>query len=780
MKHKAASRLRAACLAFAGLASSAGFPAEVPGHFELLIDEDFEGEFVIERALETTDDAAWRITETARGKVLELHRRSDYSPPVTSPLSVALFRNVQASSFVLEADLKQTGAEYGHRDMCIVFGAQNRTNFYYVHLASRADDAAHHIHLVKDAPRTAITSARTEGVSWGEEWHRVRVMRDLESGLIEVFFDDMDVPVMRAVDRSFGAGYVGFGSFDDTGMIDNVRLWGMWAHDGADEAYRTDEASLALGKRLFEQYCRACHGFTLDRIGPALGQVTSSASRAWLRGFIVDAPGMVAGGDERARQVSERFSSTMPAFRMLGHEEAESLLAFIHDQRQETPVAQARNARPGGTRNPIPERIRPSPYTLVLEPWLRMPPTASIEPLTRINKLDVVRGSSRTFVHDLRGVLYEVDGRDVRVYLDLRAEIPEMIDVPGLGTGFGSFAFHPEFARNGKLYTTHAEVRDRIAADFAIAGDVPDGLQWVLSEWTAADPRAGTFSGTRRELLRADMIGAGHGFQELTFNPLATQGDPDHGMLYLGVGDGGASFALRDDLLQDVGKIWGSILRIDPAGTDSPNGKYGIPKDNPWAGQAGALGELWARGFRNPHRISWDPNGSGMMLVADIGHHNVEEVNLGKAGANYGWPLREGTFAFDIHGDQGLVYPLSGEEDDRYVDPVIQFDHDEAVAVSGGFVYAGTALHGLQDKYVFGGIVSGRLFYVDLADIRQGKQAPIHSLALEIGGEVGDLRSLVGERVDLRFGLDADGELVLMSKAQGQLWKAVAARETSR
>ena len=363
----------------------------------------------------------------------------------------------------------------------------------------------------------------------------------------------------------------------------------------------------------------------------------------------------------------------------------------------------------------------------------------------------------------------------MRVYLDLRAEIPEMTDIPGLGTGFGSFAFHPEFADNGKLYTTHTEARYVTAADFAIDGDVPDGLQWIVSEWTAADPQAGKFAGTRRELLRADMIGSAHGFQELTFNSRAEPGSLDYGMLYLGVGDGGAGFALRDDLLQDVGKIWGSILRIDPAGSDSGNGQYGIPPDNPWVGQPGALGELWARGFRNPHRISWDRD-SGMMLVADIGHHNVEEVNLGAAGANYGWPLREGTFEFDIHGEQSVVYPLSGD-DGTFVDPVIQFDHDEAVAVSGGFIYAGTALQGLQSKYVFGGIVSGKVFYVDVAEIAQGKQATIHSLALETGGEATDLRSLVGERVDLRFGLDAAGELVLMSKANGQLWKAVAVRD---
>src|SRR5690606_20494671 len=227
----------------------------------------------------------------------------------------------------------------------------------------------------------------------------------------------------------------------------------------------------------------------------------SSASRAWLRAFINDAPGMVADGDERARRLSEEYSSTMPAFRMLGPERTDALLAFIHDQRRETSAEEPRKALPGGVSTPIGERIRPSPYTLVLEPWLRMPPTDIVAPLTRINKLDTIRNSTRTFVHDLRGILYELEGRDARIYLDLRAQGPQMIDVPGLGTGFGSFAFNPESSDNGKLYTTHTEARDGTAADFAIAGDVPDGLQWVLSEWRAVDPKAGTFAGSRRELL---------------------------------------------------------------------------------------------------------------------------------------------------------------------------------------------------------------------------------------------------------------------------------------
>ena len=123
-------------------------------------------------------------------------------------------------------DLKQTGREYGHRDMCLFFGMKDPSNFYYVHLASKADNHAHSIFLVNDEPRKSIASERTEGIEWGTDWHHIKIIRTIEDGKIEVYFDDMKQPIMQAKDQHFDFGHIGFGSFDDTGMIDNIRLYG--------------------------------------------------------------------------------------------------------------------------------------------------------------------------------------------------------------------------------------------------------------------------------------------------------------------------------------------------------------------------------------------------------------------------------------------------------------------------------------------------------------------------------------------------------------------------
>ena len=144
-----------------------------------------------------------------------------------SPLNIALLKAHLFSDFILEVELSQTGREYGHRDLCLFFGARDASNFYYVHLASTADDHANNIFLVNDEPRVKIAEKTTKGTNWGatNSWHKVRIERNLEDGTIKVFFDDMKTPVMEALDHHFRYGYIGFGSFDDTGLFDNIRIF---------------------------------------------------------------------------------------------------------------------------------------------------------------------------------------------------------------------------------------------------------------------------------------------------------------------------------------------------------------------------------------------------------------------------------------------------------------------------------------------------------------------------------------------------------------------------
>jgi len=172
-----------------------------------------------------TDDKAWEIVETEDGNtVLALARRSRYEPEVRSPRAIAWADTVEVGSFVLDVKIKQTGREYGHRDSCIFFGKEDDSHFYYVHIASVADPHAHSIFLVNGEPRVSIVEERTQGTNWSSDFHHVRIIRDVENGLVEVYKDDMDVPIMKTHDKTFLSGPIGLGSFDDEGHFDDIEL----------------------------------------------------------------------------------------------------------------------------------------------------------------------------------------------------------------------------------------------------------------------------------------------------------------------------------------------------------------------------------------------------------------------------------------------------------------------------------------------------------------------------------------------------------------------------
>ena len=200
---------------------------ELPNSYRLVYSQNFEGPHP-ETQFTKTDEIAWRTGSMHRGsassKTLELFGKSQYKPPHRSPFNMAYIKSTVVGDFVLDVDLLQTGKEYGHRDMCLFFGYKDPSHFYYVHMATATDDHAHNIFIVNDAPRIKITKRTTQGVQWGTEvWHHVRLVR--KGDLIRVYFDDMTTPIMVASDDTLGEGHIGFGSFDDTGMIDNIKIW---------------------------------------------------------------------------------------------------------------------------------------------------------------------------------------------------------------------------------------------------------------------------------------------------------------------------------------------------------------------------------------------------------------------------------------------------------------------------------------------------------------------------------------------------------------------------
>ena len=171
------------------------------------------------------------------------------------------------------------------------------------------------------------------------------------------------------------------------------------------------------------------------------------------------------------------------------------------------------------------------------------------------------------------------------------------------------------------------------------------------------------------------------------------------------------------------------------------------------------------------------------MFLSDIGQNQVEEVNLGRAGGNYGWRLREGNFAtaYDVQdGVPGEVYALDGRADE-FVYPIAQYDHDEGNAIGGGYVYEGSAIAALQGKFVFTDIVRGRVFYIDADELIEGRQSEVKELRLSFSGEEKGLSDITGmdnsyipgKRVDLRMGIDALGELYLLTKADGWIRKII-------
>jgi len=214
----------AVLLSLSSAALAAQAPQDTLQGLPLILQEDFSDGTV---GWEFTDPFAWRAERDGEEFALVLDRASHYEPPYRSPLNIALLKDLWVSDFILEVKVQSTGRVYGHRDLCFFYGWQTPSNFYYTHIATQADPHAHSIFLVNDAPRISIASERTEGAAWKDgTFHTVRIERRAEEGLIRVFFDDPENPIMTAVDRTFPFGRVGLGSFDDTGKFKDLKIWG--------------------------------------------------------------------------------------------------------------------------------------------------------------------------------------------------------------------------------------------------------------------------------------------------------------------------------------------------------------------------------------------------------------------------------------------------------------------------------------------------------------------------------------------------------------------------
>jgi mono/diheme cytochrome c family protein len=312
---------------------------------------------------------------------------------------------------------------------------------------------------------------------------------------------------------------------------------------------------------------------------------------------------------------------------------------------------------------------------------------------------------------------------------------------------------------------------------------------------------------------------------EMTFNPVARQGDPDWRVMYIGAGDAGSGEQRDSRRLnpQRLDTLVGKILRIVPdlrehtaTSTVSENARYRIPRDNPFSALDGARKEIWAYGLRNPHRMIWDVDPARprapLLFAFNIGLATWETVVIVRKGANYGYPLREGTQMMSSDGmgavpeDDTIPIQVSdtvvrGTVKPTY--PVIQYPHSTengGDAIGGGFVYRGSKIPALRGKLVFGDITTGRIWYAERADVLAADDDKPATVA-EIHEMDAGLRLLVEEtyrarggrseglpgaaavsgrgRVDFRFALDNDGEPYILTKSDGMIRKVVGAKAMS-
>jgi len=197
----------------------------IPENYKLVYQQDFKSEESLDEFV-ATDKRVWKWGSDKGVGFIEHFGKSKYKYKVRSPYNIALVGGIEVKDFILEAKLRQTGKEYGHRDMCVFYNFKDRSHFYYTHIASVTDNHAHNCFIVNDKPRTKISHETTKGHKWSSrEWHDLRLVREHGSGKIEVYVNDFKKPIMRAKDKTFGWGRIGFGSFDDTGRIAEVKLY---------------------------------------------------------------------------------------------------------------------------------------------------------------------------------------------------------------------------------------------------------------------------------------------------------------------------------------------------------------------------------------------------------------------------------------------------------------------------------------------------------------------------------------------------------------------------
>ena len=337
-------------------------------------------------------------------------------------------------------------------------------------------------------------------------------------------------------------------------------------------------------------------------------------------------------------------------------------------------------------------------------------------------------GSGRIFVVSKSGKIHVLD-EDETVN-----EAPEFLDISNRITidnemGLLGLAFHPDYKQNGYLYvyyTTETGGNPRsVISRFEVGNDTPD----------VADPES------ELVMLEFNQPFSNHNAGQLVFGP-------EDGFLYIASGDGGGAGDPGNNA-QDLTNLLGAILRID---VDNPaNGMhYGIPADNPFAGNtSGYREEIFAWGFRNPWRMSFDPE-TGWLWAADVGQSSVEEINVVVNGGNYGWRRMEGSRCYD---------PETNCDTGDLIYPVWEYTHNTGRrSITGGYVYRGASYPDLYGKYIYGDYLTGQIWALEY----DGESEPVNTELTTADFRISS------------FGIDQDGELYVLAINENSIYRLIS------
>ncbi len=315
------------------------------------------------------------------------------------------------------------------------------------------------------------------------------------------------------------------------------------------------------------------------------------------------------------------------------------------------------------------------------------------------------------YVVERHGLVYSVsleDSEEKTVYLDLS----ETVDTRGQEMGLLGLAFHPQYKENGYLFVNYTKEGKTFISRFRHEGETPVDLS------------------TEKVLLSYDQPFSNHNGGSVLFG--------DDGYLYIASGDGGSGGDPEDNA-QNLESYLGKLLRID---VDTEDQAYLIPEDNPFRGQGtDVLEEIYAYGLRNPWKFSFDP-GRNLLIAADVGQGEIEEIDLIEPGGNYGWNRFEGTRTYE-----------NGSAIDNHIPPVYEYPHSEGRSITGGFTYYGDDMDSLRGAYIYGDFISGRIWALWLDSEQSAENNDLLDTDLMISS----------------FGLDKDGEIYIID-FQGKIY----------